>query len=74
LLRPLDFTPQPDTPVRKLFAPDVIAADLDRLAGQQHADGGWPLEWQASSPAAGLEWRGYVTVLAIQILKANARI
>ncbi len=40
MLRPLDFAPDPDRPVRDLYAPEVIAADLDRLAGVQQPDGG----------------------------------
>jgi hypothetical protein len=43
MLRPLDVAPDPDRPVRSLFAPPVIAADVDRLAQQQQPDGGWPV-------------------------------
>lgn len=71
-LRPLDLTPRPGGPARALLAPDVVAADLARLADQQQPDGGWPLEWNAYSPAAELEWRGHLTVNAIDLLRANA--
>lgn len=70
-MRPLDFAPYPDRPARDLLEPGVVAADLDRLASRQQDDGGWPLEWAAYSPAATLEWRGYVTVDAVSILLAN---
>ncbi len=71
-LRPLDLAPRPDGPARSLLAPDVVAADVVRLAAQQQDDGGWPLEWNAYSPAAALEWRGHLTVNAIALLQANA--
>jgi hypothetical protein len=73
-LHPLDFAPDPHGHVRTLLAPGVISADLDRLVEQQQPDGGWPIEWVSSSPAAALEWRGYVTVRAISILQANSRL
>ncbi|SHJ94246.1 hypothetical protein SAMN05443637_101216 [Pseudonocardia thermophila] len=70
-MRPLDVAPHPGRPVRELFSPDAVAAELDRLAGLQQADGGWPVEWQTYSPAAELEWRGYLTVRALSVLRAN---
>ncbi|MGP4021248.1 hypothetical protein [Saccharopolyspora sp. 5N708] len=71
MMRPLNFAPLPDRPARNLFAPDVIAADLRRLADQQQRDGGWPVDFTSHSAAATLEWRGYATVGAISILKRN---
>jgi hypothetical protein len=71
-LRPLDLAPRPGSPARDLLAADVVAADVARLAAQQQPDGGWPLEWNAYSPAAELEWRGHLTVNAIDLLRANA--
>lgn len=73
MLRPLDYAPYPGCPVRDLLAADVIERDLDRLDGQQQPDGGWPVDWQSASPAAALEWRGYLTVRAVKVLMANAR-
>ncbi|MCF6475584.1 hypothetical protein FAF44_45625 [Nonomuraea sp. MG754425] len=70
-LRPLDFAPLPGRPVRGLFEPDVIAADLVRLAGQQQDDGGWVVDYARISPAGSLEWRGAATVDAVRILRAN---
>lgn len=67
-MRPLDFAPEPNRPARSLFAADVVAADLSRLASLQQPDGGWPVEWTTYSPAAALEWRGYLTVRAVTIL------
>jgi hypothetical protein len=70
-MRPLDIAPLPDRPVRKLFAEDAIAAELERLAHQQQDDGGWAVDFNSYSPAAELEWRGYMTVRALAILQRN---
>ena len=71
MLHPLDLAPDPGRPARELFAEDVIAADLERLAGLQQDDGGWIVDFRSASPAGALEWRGYMTVGAIQVLRAN---
>ncbi|MEU5880942.1 hypothetical protein [Spirillospora sp. NPDC047279] len=73
-LRPLDFAPYPDRPARSLFAPEAIAADLDRLAGEQKDDGGWTVEYAKISPAGVLDWRGAITVHNLQLLRRNGRI
>ncbi|MER6575149.1 hypothetical protein [Nonomuraea sp. NPDC001023] len=70
-LNPLDFAPYPGRPARELFAPEVIAADLDRLAGTQQEDGGWVVDYARISPAGALEWRGAATVRAVEILRRN---
>jgi hypothetical protein len=71
-MRPLDFAPEPGRPVRGLFAGDVVAAELERLASRQQDDGGWPEEFTAYSPMAALEWRGYLTVHAVRVLTASS--
>ncbi|MEV4116361.1 hypothetical protein [Nonomuraea sp. NPDC049695] len=73
-LRPLDFAPRPGRPVRDLFEPEVIAADLVRLAGEQHDDGGWSVDYARFSPAGALDWRGAATVNAVETLRANGMI
>jgi hypothetical protein len=70
-LRALDFSPEPDSPSRALFREEVVAAELERLAGQQQDDGGWFVDFESYSPAAALEWRGYRTVWAVQVLRRN---
>ena len=70
-LRPLDLAPEPGRPARGLFDDAVVAADLERLAGEQEDDGGWSVDFQSYSPAAALEWRGYMTVRALTVLRAN---
>jgi hypothetical protein len=72
MMHPLDFAPTPDRPVRGLFAPEVISADLRRLVNLQQGDGGWPVEWASASPVATLEWRGWLTVRAVSVLQANS--
>ncbi|MBB4687213.1 hypothetical protein [Amycolatopsis jiangsuensis] len=73
VLRPLDFAPVPG-PARSLFRPEAVEADLTRLATGQQADGGWQVDFASFSPAAALEWRGYATVGAISVLRANSRL
>jgi hypothetical protein len=73
-MHPLDFSPEPGRPIRELFAPDTMDADLDRLEAEQHDDGGWDVDWAHWSPAGGLEWRGWATVRAVRILRANGRL
>jgi hypothetical protein len=70
-LRPLDFSPVPDRPLRDLFAADAVAADLEQLAGEQRPDGGWTVDFASASPGAEREWRSYATVRAISILRAH---
>jgi hypothetical protein len=70
-LNPLDIAPYPDRPARQLLDADVVAADLERLAGAQRDDGGWTVDYLPISPAGELEWRGHATVRAIQTLRAN---
>jgi hypothetical protein len=73
MLHPLDLAPYPDRPARALFAGEVISADLDRLAALQQDDGGWIVDFLSRSPAGLLEWRGYATVRAVDILRRNGR-
>jgi hypothetical protein len=71
-MRPLDFAPAPDRPARDLFSPQVVSAELERLAEQQRDDGGWEVDFASYSPAGSLEWRGHATVRALTILKQNS--
>jgi len=70
---PLDFAPEPDSLGRELFDEATIKANLDHLAQAQLDDGGWTFNWLAWSPAAEREWRGFLTVDALRILRANGR-
>ena len=73
-MRPLDFSPEPGRPLRDLLDPEAIERDLDRLEAEQRRDGGWDVDWAHWSPAGGLEWRGWATVRAVRILRANGRL
>ena len=68
---PLDFAPLPDSIARGLFDDATIEAHLDHLAGAQLGDGGWMFNWPAWSPAAESDWRGFLTVDALRVLRAN---
>ena len=70
---PLDFAPLPDSIARSLFDEATINAHLDHLAGAQREDGGWTFNWPAWSPAAESDWRGFLTVDALRVLRANGR-
>ena len=70
---PLDFAPLPDSIARSLFDDATIEAHLDHLAGAQREDGGWTFNWPAWSPAAEADWRGFLTVDALRLLRANGR-
>ncbi|MGH3211440.1 MAG: hypothetical protein ACRDNO_27150 [Trebonia sp.] len=70
---PLDFAPLPDSIARPLFDAAAIEAHLDHLAGAQRDDGGWMFNWPAWSPAAEADWRGFLTVDALRVLRANGR-
>jgi len=70
----LDFAPEPDSLARSLFDDVTVKAHLDHLAHAQRDDGGWTFNWPAWSPAAELDWRGFLTVDALRILRANARL
>jgi hypothetical protein len=70
----LDFAPEPDSLARSLFDDVTVKAHLDHLAQAQRDDGGWTFNWPAWSPAAELDWRGFLTVDALRMLRANARL
>jgi len=71
---PLELAPRPDSPARRLFDDEQIAAHLDRLEADQQPDGGWPLRWDPPSDASRLEWRGNRTVMALATLSAYGRV
>jgi hypothetical protein len=74
VLRPLELARRPDHAGRRLYDDAVIERELDRLAAEQRDDGGWTVDFLAWNPVAAWEWRGYVTVLALQTLRAYGRL
>ena len=73
-LAPLDISPLPGRPLRDLLPPERVTEDLDDLAAGQRADGGWAVDFASYSAQASLEWRGYRTVWALSVLRANGRV
>ncbi len=48
----LDLAPRPDSVLRPALADGVVEAELERLAGDQQDDGGWPVLYATASPQA----------------------
>ena len=71
---PLQFAPSPASRWRPLFDDAQIEAHLDRVERDQTEDGGWPLTWEPPGEGASLEWRGYVTVQSLLVLRAYGRL
>ncbi len=71
---PLDFAPAPGRLSRAAFDAALIERHLDALAAAQLDDGGWMFNWLAWAPAVTLEWRGWLTVRALGVLRANGRL
>lgn len=70
---PLDFAPYPESLARGLFEDGGIEAHLDALAAQEN-DGGWTFNFPEWNPATTLEWRGFMTVRALSVLRAYGRL
>jgi hypothetical protein len=73
-MNPLDFAPEPGRPIRELFSGAAIDAELDRLLAAQQDDFGWTVDWGSFSAAGAFEWRGWATVRACKILRANGQL
>jgi hypothetical protein len=69
----LAFAAEPDSLARALFDDATVGAHLDHLARGQRDDGGWTFNWPAWSPDAERDWRGFLTVDNLRILRANGR-
>jgi hypothetical protein len=67
---PLDWAPSPRSFCRRLFDDATIAHHLQALASHQHADGGWAISWDPISAGVEIEWRGIITLDALNTLKA----
>lgn len=72
--KPLDWAPYPDDPLRKYFLQAEVDAHLAEIIAGQKEDGGWTIPWEAISSGCNLEWRGWVTVGRLHILRANGRL
>lgn len=73
-LTALTLSPRPAARSRVLFTDDQISVGLDDLEAAQHGDGGWTFDWAAWAPGQASEWRGLVTLRALQLLHAHGRL
>jgi hypothetical protein len=70
----LEVAPGPDHAGRRLFPAALADEELAALAAAQQDDGGWDFSWSAWNPAVAWEWRGMVTIAALNTLKANNKL
>ena len=70
----LEVAPGPGHAGRRLFPRALAEQELDTLAAAQQDDGGWDFDWAAWNPAVAWEWRGMVTLTALNTLRANGRL
>lgn len=73
-LTPLQLSARPGAPSRALFEEAQIFAELDRLEHEQLDDGGWDFDFLHWSPGQAVEWRGIVTLGALQTLRRHGRL
>ena len=58
---------------QRLFEDGPAAPVRDAVAAYRNDDGGWTFNWPAWSLAAERDWRGFLTVDALRVLRANGR-
>jgi len=73
-LMPLHLSTRPGALSRALFTSGQISAELDRLEQEQLDDGGWDFDFLHWSPGQIVEWRGIVTLGALQTLRRHGRL
>lgn len=71
---PLDYATRPSSLARRWFSDHEIGLHLGALARTQGDDGGWFFNWREWNPASTLEWRGWVTIRALAILRSYGRL
>ena len=72
--RPGDRAAPRTTPAAACSRRPSPTRELDELAAAQQDDGGWDFPWAAWNPAVAWEWRGMVTLIALDRLRANGRL
>jgi hypothetical protein len=73
-LTALTLSPRPNGRSRALFTHEQVSLGLEQLEAFQQHDGGWTFDWAAWAPAQATEWRGLVTLRALQVLRAHGRL
>jgi hypothetical protein len=73
-LCPLDLSPRPGLRSRSLVGQEQVERHLDTVEAEQQEDGGWMFDWRAWSLAQTADWRGNVTIRALNWLHDNARL
>lgn len=73
-LTPLTLSPSPGARSRAMFTTKQIETDLDLLEAGQQPDGGWTFDWLGWSPGQSVEWRGIVTLRALETLVTHGRL
>ncbi|MNC74814.1 hypothetical protein D3C75_1262360 [compost metagenome] len=68
----LDYAPEPDSYASRLVTEEEVNRHLDWLISTQQDDGGWGITFPSVSVANEQEWRGWLTIERLKILKAYA--
>ncbi len=71
---PLTLSPRPGTPSRELFTDEMIERELARLESEQLEDGGWDFQFLHWSLGQVTDWRGIVTLDALETLRRHGRL
>lgn len=66
----LDYAPTPHSYTSRLVTEEEVTRHLEWLISTQQEDGGWAITFPAVSPAGEQEWRGWLTIERLKVLKA----
>jgi len=66
----LDWAPAADSYARRFVTDEEVKRHLQALLDEQQDDGGWPISFEAVSPAGLQEWRGWLTVDRLRTLRS----
>lgn len=66
----LDYAPTPNCYASRLVTEEEVTRHLEWLISTQQEDGGWSITFPAVSPAGEQEWRGWLTIERLKVLKA----
>lgn len=66
----LDYAPEPESYASRIVSDEEVNRHLDWFISTQQEDGGWGISFPSVSVANEQEWRGWLTVERLKILKA----